>query len=117
MALDDTVESLTDPEARDAVIRIRTRVREGSTLRLAISESPVFPPLLAQLVGVGEDAGQLREFLTKSAEIFEERTERTTQRVATLAEPVMILTFGVVVGFVALSLLQAIYGINATSFK
>jgi type II secretory pathway component PulF len=116
-ALDDTIESLTDPEARDDVIRIRTAVREGSSLRAAVAESPVFPPLLAQLIGVGEDAGQLREFLTKSAEIFEERTERTTQRLATLAEPAMIVIFGAIVAFVALSLLQAIYGINAGSFS
>jgi type II secretory pathway component PulF len=116
-ALDDTVDSLTDPEARDDVVRIRARVREGSTLRAAVADSPVFPPLLAQLIGVGEEAGQLKEFLTKSAEIFEERTERTTQRLATLAEPAMIVIFGMVVAFVALSLLQAIYGINASSFN
>ena len=116
-ALDDTIDSLTDPIARDDAIRIRTKVREGSSLRAAISDSPVFPPLLAQLVGVGEDAGQLRTFLLKAADIFEERTERATQRLATLAEPAMIVCFGAVVAFVALSLLQAIYGINANSFK
>src|SRR6185295_4784370 len=96
-ALDDTVDSLTDPEARDDVVRIRARVREGSTLRAAVADSPVFPTLLAQLIGVGEEAGQLKEFLTKSAEIFEERTERVTPRIATLAEPMMILVFGGIV--------------------
>lgn len=116
-ALDDTIESIGDPVARDEVSRIRTRVREGSSLRAAVSEGSLFPPLLAQLIGVGEDAGQLRTFLVKAAEIFEERTERATQRLATLAEPAMILMFGVIVAFVALSLLQAIYGINANSFK
>lgn len=116
-ALDDTVESIGDPVARDDVTRIRTRVREGSSLKAALSDSPLFPPMLAQLVGVGEDAGQLRTFLMKSADIFEERTERATQRLATLAEPAMIVMFGAIVAFVALSLLQAIYGINANSFK
>jgi type II secretory pathway component PulF len=116
-ALDDTVESLADPIARDDAERIRTRVREGSSLRAAVSDSPVFPPLLAQLVGVGEDAGRLREFLLKAADIFEERTERATQRLATLAEPAMIVVFGAVVATIALSLLQAIYGINAGSFR
>jgi general secretion pathway protein F len=116
-ALDDTIESIGDPIARDDVVRVRTRVREGSSLRAAVAESTLFPPLLAQLIGVGEDAGQLRIFLLKSAEIFEERTERATQRLATLAEPAMIVVFGVIVAFVALSLLQAIYGINANSFK
>jgi type II secretory pathway component PulF len=92
-------------------------VREGSSLRAALADSELFPELLSQLVGVGEDAGQLRVFLMKAADIFEERTERATHRLATLAEPAMIVTFGVIVAFIALSLLQAIYGINANSFK
>src|SRR5689334_11267938 len=116
-ALDDTIESIGDPIARDDVVRVRTRVREGSSLRAALAESTLFPELLSQLVGVGEDAGQLRVFLMKAADIFEERTERATHRLATLAEPAMIVTFGVIVAFIALSLLQAIYGINANSFK
>jgi type II secretory pathway component PulF len=116
-ALDDTVDSLSDPIARDDAIRIRTRVREGSSLREAVAEGTLWPPLLPQLIGVGEDAGELQIFLLKAAEIFEERTERATQRLATLAEPAMILIFGAIVAFVALSLLQAIYGINAASFK
>ena len=116
-ALDDTIESVGDPIARDDAVRIRTRVREGSSLRGAVAEGTLFPPLLAQLIGVGEDAGQLQVFLMKAADIFEERTERATQRLATLAEPAMIVVFGVIVAFVALSLLQAIYGINANSFK
>ena len=69
-ALDDTVESIGDPVARDDVTRIRTRVREGSSLKAALSDSSLFPPMLAQLVGVGEDAGQLRTFLMKAADIF-----------------------------------------------
>ena len=116
-ALDDTVDSLSDPIARDDTIRVRARVREGISLRAAIAEGTLYPPLLAQLIGVGEDAGELRAFLLKAAEIFEERAERATQRLATLAEPAMIMVFGVIVAFVALSLLQAIYGINANSFQ
>ncbi len=116
-ALDDTIESLSDPLARTEVERIRTSVREGSSLKAAVSQSHIFPTLLAQLIGVGEDAGRLREFLLKAADIFEERTERATQRLATLMEPAMIVMFGAVVATIALSLLQAIYGINASSFK
>jgi type II secretory pathway component PulF len=115
-ALEDTIESIGDPIARDDVSRIRGRVREGASLRQAISEGSLFPPLLAQLVAVGEEAGRLREFLVKAADIFEDRTERSTQRLATLAEPAMIVFFGIIVAFVALSLLQAIYGVNASSF-
>lgn len=117
MALDDTIESLGDPIARDDATRIRGRLREGSSLCTAVGESRLFPSLLAQLIGVGEDAGELRVFLLKAADIFEERTARATQRLVTLLEPALIVVFGGMVAFVALSLLQAIYGINASSFR
>ncbi|HYV96533.1 MAG TPA: type II secretion system F family protein [Gemmatimonadaceae bacterium] len=116
-AIDDTIESIGDPVARSEIERIRTSVREGTSLKAAVSSSAIFPVLLSQLIGVGEDSGRLREFLLKAADIFEERTERATQRLATIAEPVMIVIFGAVVATIALSLLQAIYGINAGSFK
>jgi type II secretory pathway component PulF len=115
-AIDDTMESIGDPVAKDEIGRIRGLVRDGSSMRNAVGTSTLFSPLLAQLIGVGEEAGQLRTFLIKSADIFEERTERATQRLAALAEPAMIVIFGAIVAFVALSLLQAIYGINARSF-
>ena len=116
-AIDDTMESIGDPVAKDEIGRIRGLVRDGSSMRNAVTGSTLFSPLLAQLIGVGEEAGQLRTFLIKSADIFEERTERATQRLAALAQPAMIVVFGAIVAFVALSLLQAIYGINASSFR
>lgn len=116
-ALDDVTDSMDDAVARDDVARIRERVREGVALNRAIAEGALFPPLLAQLVSVGEEAGRLQEFLAKAAELFERRTERAAARLVALAEPAMIILFGVVVGFVALSLLQAIYGVNAGSFR
>ncbi len=116
-ALQDALESIDDPVAREEVTRIRSRVREGSSLQAAIAEGSLFPPLLAQLVAVGEESSQLREFLLKAAEIFEDRTEQATQRLVTLAEPAMIVIFGTLVAFVALSLLQAIYSVNAGAFR
>jgi len=116
-ALEDTIESVGDPLARDEAIRIRSRVREGVALHRAIGEAAFFPPILTQLVTVGEEAGQLQQFLLKAADILEERTERLLQRLVSLIEPMMILFFGGIVGFVALSLLQAIYSVNAGSFR
>ena len=116
-ALDDTIHSLGDPLAQDEVLRIRTRVREGASLHGALAEGDLFPDLLGQLVTVGEEAGRLQEFLDKAAEIFEQSTQRALQRLVAIAEPLMIVIFGGIVGLVALSLLQAIYGINAGSFR
>ena len=116
-ALDDTCDSLDDPLARDEVARVRSRVREGRSLHAALGEGTLFPPLLARLVAVGEESGRLRDFLARGAELCEERAERTLARLVTLIEPAMILGFGALIAFVALSLLQAIYGVNAATFR
>lgn len=115
--LDVVAESLSDPLARVATARIRARIREGTSLHEAVQECGFFPPLLSQLIAVGDASGKVGEFLIKAAEIFEDRTERTLQRLVALAEPVMIVVFGGIVGFIALALLQAIYSVNASAFQ
>ena len=116
-ALSGTVDSMGDPLARDEAARVRARVREGEPLAHVLGDSALFVPMLAQLARVGEESGRLVEFLGKAAEILEQRAERTTTRLVALTEPALIVLFGGIVGFVALSLLQAIYGINAGALR
>jgi general secretion pathway protein F len=115
-ALADARDCMSDPVARAETDRIRTRVREGGSLHASIAERSLFPTVLPQLVALGEEAGRLSEFLLKSADLLERRTERAVERLVALAEPAMIVTFGGLVALVALALLQAIYGVNAGSF-
>jgi type II secretory pathway component PulF len=65
-ALDDAAASLPDLVARDDIERARARVREGASLRSAVANSPVFPPLLSQLIALGEETGRLEAFLRKA---------------------------------------------------
>lgn len=116
-ALDDACAAATGEAASAAATRVKTAVRDGAPLNHAMQREGSFPPLLAQLTAVGEESARLGEFLLKAAQLFEERTERTVQRLVSLAEPAMIVVFGGVIGFVALSLLQAIYSVNAGSFR
>lgn len=116
-ALDDAAGSLDAPLSRAAAHRVRVAVREGQSLHRAILRETAFPPLLAQLAAVGEESARLDEHLLKAAQLFEERTDRVAQRLVTLAEPLLIVAFGGVIGFVALALLQAIYGVETGSFR
>lgn len=116
LALEDARDCMTDSVAQAETDRIRMRVREGSSLNAAISEGGLFPAVLTQLVALGEEAGQLANFLLKAAELLENKTERALERLVALVEPAMIVGFGGIVAVVALALLQAIYGVNAGSF-
>lgn len=116
-ALADARDCTIDPVARAETERVRARVREGSSLNAAIAERSLFPPVLPQLILLGEEAGRLADFMLKAADLLERRTERAIERMVALAEPAMIVGFGGVVALVALALLQAIYGVNAGSFR
>ena len=115
-ALQDARDCMTDTVAMEETERIRIQVRGGSSLHAAIADGGLFPPVLAQLVALGEDSGRLSDFLLKAAELLERKTERTLERLVALVEPAMIVGFGGIVAVVALALLQAIYGVNAGSF-
>jgi general secretion pathway protein F len=116
LALQDARDCMTDSVSQAETERIRALVREGSSLHGAIAQGALYPPVLAQLVALGEEAGRLADFLLKAAELLERKTERTLERLVALVEPAMIVGFGGVVAVVALALLQAIYGVNARSF-
>ena len=116
LALQDARDCMTDSVAQEETDRIRVQVREGGSLHASIAEGGIFPPVLSQLVALGEDSGRLADFLLKAAELLEKKTEQTLERLVALLEPAMIVGFGGIVAVVALALLQAIYGVNAGSF-
>ena len=117
VALDDAAKSLDDPAAQREVLRIRARVREGTSPSVAVAEGTLFPPVFARLVAAGEESSQLESFFAKAADLFEERAKRSAARFVALAEPALIVAFGVVVGMIALALVQAIYGINLAPMR
>lgn len=114
-ALADARDCMANDVMRAEVEAVRARVREGSSLNAAIAARGIFPPVLTQLVALGEDSGRLSEFLLKAADLLERRLTQTLERAVAMAEPAMIIVFGGIVALVALALLQAIYGVNAGS--
>lgn len=88
------------------------RVRDGSSLSSAISG--LLPSLTERLLDAGETSGDLAGMAARAAEAADAELQRSLEQIVALIEPIMILGFGGVVGFVALALLQAIYGINVT---
>lgn len=87
------------------------RVRGGSTLATAISG--LLPSLTERLLDAGEVSGDIPGMATRASTAADTELQRTLMQLVSLIEPVMILGFGGIVGFVALALLQAIYGLNA----
>jgi len=108
---------VSDPVVKSDIECIRARLESGATLQQAIVSAQSFPPVLIQLITVGEKSGQLANFLSRAADVCADAAEQTLLRIATLAEPAMIIAFGTVVGFVAVSLLQAVYSVNGSVLR
>ena len=82
-------------------------------VRIATALTPVIPPLGAQLLAVGEETGRLPELARQVAETYDRELKAALRSAVALIEPALILFFAVLVGFVALAMLQAIYSVNA----
>ena len=90
-----------------------SRVRDGAGL--AVSVNRTLPPLAVQLLEAGEASGALAPLSARAADALDIEVQRALTKAVTLIEPILILGFGALIGFVALGLLQAIYGINASN--
>ena len=112
--LDDVAASIGDPVAQQDVQTIKQQVESGTSFHAALTRASSFPPVLAQLTAVGENSGSLSTFLASAADMCAESVERRMLRFVTLAEPLMILAFGLLIGLIAVSLLQAVYSVNGS---
>lgn len=88
-------------------------VRRGRTIGVAMAG--VLPPLALELVVAGEESGALADLAMQAATRAEDDAQRSLRKLVSFIEPALILLFGVLVGFVALAMLQAIYSVNAAT--
>lgn len=111
-ALDIVREVATNQVVARAVGEVQVGVREGAGMAGPLGRSGAFPPLALQMVAVGEDTGKLDEMLLTTADYFDREVRNEVKRLTSLLEPVMILVMGLVVGFMVISMLMAVFSIN-----
>jgi type IV pilus assembly protein PilC len=88
----------------DAIMMVRKGVESGLTVAQPLKESKVFPPMVTQMIGVGEQTGALDAMLSKIADFYEEEVDQAVANLLTLMEPVMILFLGTTVGGIVISM-------------
>ena len=81
--------------------------------RVSESLAGALTPLAVELLSAGEESGRLPEMCARVASVHEQSAQRSVRTLVKLIEPVLILVFGAVVGFIALAMLQAVYSVNA----
>jgi type IV pilus assembly protein PilC len=88
----------------DAIMAVRKGVEGGMTIAQPLKESGVFPPMVVQMIGVGEQTGALDAMLSKIADFYEEEVDQAVANLLTLMEPVMILFLGTTVGGIVIAM-------------
>lgn len=95
----------------ETVSRARVSIKEGDKISTPLFASKVFPVMVTQMIAVGEETGRLDQMLVKVANFYDEEVDATLKGLTSLIEPLMIVGLGVIVGFIAVSVISPIYGL------
>jgi len=91
------------------VQRARIAISEGKSMVEPLSESAVFPPMVVQMIGVGESTGSMDAMLQKIADFYEDEVDNAVGAMKQLIEPIMILVLGVIVGGLVVAMYLPIF--------
>lgn len=111
-AMDITTEAVVNRAYRLFLAVAKTDLVEGGKLSASLARSPLFPPLLVHMIGIGEQSGNLEAMLEKAGTAFEGEFNTATSRFMSLLEPLLVLVMGLAVGFVVLAVLLPIFQLN-----
>ena len=107
--LDITGKTAGNAVIEDAIMTTRQSIERGETVSAPLAATKVFPPMVTQMINVGETTGALDMMLSKIADFYEEEVDTAVAGLLTLLEPVMIAFLGVVVGGIVISMYLPIF--------
>ena len=96
-----------------AIMSARASIASGRTIAEPLTESKVFPPMVCQMISVGETTGALDSMLQKIADFYEDEVDNTVANLMSLLEPAVILFLGVVIGGLVISMYLPIFQLGA----
>jgi len=108
MALDIVKSVVGNTVLADAIHKARENVREGESIADPLRRSGLFPPVVIQMVAVGEKSGELEKMLLKISDSFDRTVETRITALMSLLEPIIILVMGLVVGFIVIAIMLPI---------
>ena len=107
--LEITAKTSGNAIVEDAIMVTRKSIERGETIAAPLKETGVFPPMVTQMIGVGEATGALDTMLAKIADFYEEEVDTAVAGLLTLLEPIMIAVLGVVVGGIVIAMYMPIF--------
>jgi type IV pilus assembly protein PilC len=102
--LDITARTAGNKVVEKAIYATRESISQGDTIAEPLRQSGVFPPMVTQMIGVGEQTGALDEMLDKIANFYDDEVDTAVEQLTSIIEPVMIVVMGVIVGGMLISM-------------
>jgi type IV pilus assembly protein PilC len=103
-ALEITGQTAGNWVVEDALAGVRARVGEGVPIAQPLLEHGVFPPMVSQMVKIGEETGELEKMLGKIADFYEDEVDSAIQTLTSIVEPIMMIMVGAMVGVIVISM-------------
>ena len=92
-----------------ALVEVRAQVHQGIPIAQPLIDNPVFPPLVSQMVKVGEETGELEKMLDKIADFYEDEVDASIQALTSIVEPLMMIGVGLVVGIIIIAMYMPMF--------
>lgn len=108
-ALDVVKDTAGNAVVAKAVERVYNEVRQGGSIAKPMSKTSVFPPMVTQMVAVGEETGKLDDMLSKVADFYDMEVENAVEALTSLLEPIMVVGIGGIVGSVVIGMYLPIF--------
>jgi type IV pilus assembly protein PilC len=103
-ALEITGQTAGNWVVEEALAGVRVKVHEGVPIAQPLIENPVFPPMVSQMVKIGEETGELEKMLTKIADFYEEEVDAAVSSLTSIIEPLMMIGVGIMVGIILIAM-------------
>jgi general secretion pathway protein F len=111
-ALDAVKLVLTNGLMRDAIEQARNEIREGHGMGQTLATSKLFPPLLIEMIRVGERTGEIERLLQRAADAYEREVAASLRQMTTVLQPVMTIAMAAVIVFMMMAVLMPIFQLN-----
>ena len=109
--MDITARTSGNMVIQNAILKAKDAVEQGRNISSPLAETKVFPPMVIQMVGVGEATGALDAMLAKVADFYEDEVDNAVAAMTAMMEPLIIAILGGVIGFIVIAMYMPIFNL------
>jgi type IV pilus assembly protein PilC len=113
-ALEITAKSAGNWVIEDAILKARISIKGGENIADPLSKTAVFPPMVTQMIAIGEASGGLDEMLSKVADFYDDEVDQAVENLTNALEPIIMVFLGTIVGFLVISMYLPIFKLAST---